>query len=259
MSNIYRESISRPSDRVILALDNMSWGDVAEILPETEGLIGMGKINSLSQKEGWAHAIHFLDRYGFRTMADPKYHDIPKTVELHVQSVAKERASFITLHASGGEEMLKFAVNAREEAKHELSQNGDIPIDEKIGGLLGVTVLTSLGEKETISIYGDKPAKKVLQFARIALNSGIDGIVCSGKELKAIRSNPDLDELITVVPGITPAWTTKAQDQKRVVTPKEAIAEGADYIVIGRAITSPPNGVSRKEAAQRIADEIKEA
>ena len=260
MGNVYREAIEAPSDRIIVALDDMTWGEATQVIYETKEFIGLGKANSLAQRNGWKPAVDGLQDAGVRTMADTKFHDIPKTVELQVEAVTQTKASLITVHASGGQKMLEHAVTGRDRAKETLQrQYKGMLRDELIGGLLGITVLTSIDKEQCESIYGDEPEKKVIQFARTALEAGLDGIVCSGKELEAIRSDDSLSELITVVPGITPEWAKKADDQKRVVTPREAIQNGADYLVIGRAITQPPEGVSRTEAAQRINQEIAEA
>jgi orotidine-5'-phosphate decarboxylase len=258
MANQFRETIQTPEDRVIVALDNMGWKEALTTMSEVSDHVGMGKANSLAQKEGWEHATGQLRSVGAKMMADTKFHDIPKTVELQVEAVASCEPRLITIHASGGEEMLKSAVTGRDRGVLQSKSFTHYELVAPQVGLLGITVLTSLGE-EARDIYGKPAEEKVLEFARFALNAGLEGIVCSGKELKAIRANSELDDLITVVPGITPEWTKKAGDQKRVVTPSEAIQSGADYIVVGRAITEPPEGISRAEAAERIAQEVAEA
>ncbi|MDL2363000.1 MAG: orotidine-5'-phosphate decarboxylase [Patescibacteria group bacterium] len=258
-SEVYRNTIQQPSDRVIVALDKMNWEQAGEVMSEVGEHVGMAKANSIAQKLGWIHAVEKIASFGAATMADAKYHDIPDTVRLHIAEAADCNPQFITIHASSVVEMLKAAAEGRDQIRE--TKKGHYSDDDvaRIGGILGVTVLTSIGEEDCVSIYGDSPKKKVLQFARIAKEAGIDGIVCSGKELKIIREQDDLNDLLTVVPGITPAWAQKAGDQKRVVTPTEAIQNGADFIVVGRAITQPPEGISRAEAAQRIAQELGEA
>lgn len=253
----YRQTIETPSDRVIVALDNMPWDEASDILADVGPHVGMGKANAIAQIDGWRHAVQSIGAYDLQTMADPKFHDIPETVGLEVEAVTSVGARFITVHASSGQKALEYAVAGRNRAFDK--QKSGAFYDDLIGGILGITVLTSHDEAECISIYGDNPERKVVEFARIALASGIDGIVCSGKELRAIRGISELDGLVTVVPGITPTWAKKAGDQKRVVTPSEAVQEGADFIVVGRAITQPPGGISRLEAAQRIEQELKEA
>lgn len=257
----YREQIQTASDRIIVALDNMTWPVATEVLDEVGRNIGIGKANSIAQKRGWENAVNTIGHFGVHTMADAKFHDIPQTVELSVKEVTESGASLITVHASGGEPMLKAAVKGREEGRAKI--NPELPIvlrnPELIGGILGITVLTSLDPEECESIYGDNPERKVTEFARMAFNSGIDGIVCSPKELRAIRAISALDSLVTVVAGITPPWAKKPGDQKRVSTPAEAYQDGADFEVVGRAITQPPEGMSRAEAAQRIVEELREA
>lgn len=256
MASEYRSSIEVPSDRVIVALDNMDWQVASDVMGEVGEYVGLGKANSLAQRFGWEHAISTISSLGAATMADTKFHDIPQTVDLQVEAVAACGARLITVHASGGRAMLEAAVAGRDRAFNAQPAQ---QWDDLLGGILGITVLTSLDAETCTSIYGDEPEKKVVQFAHIAQEAGIDGIVCSGKELKAIRAISALDDLITVVPGITPEWTQKAGDQKRIVTPTEALQSGADFIVVGRAITKPPEGISRAEAAQRIATELGEA
>lgn len=256
MGSEYRETIYKPSDRVIVALDNMDWPTAEEVLGEVGPYIGMGKANTLALRYGWEHAVRTIGSHGAETMADPKFHDIPQTAELEAEAVASCGASLITVHASGGQAMLEAVVAGRDRA---YQAQDPARWSDKLGGILGVTVLTSHDEESCMSIYGDKPEKKVVQFAHFALEAGAEGIVCSGKELRAIRAISALDDLITVVPGITPAWTQKAHDQKRIVTPTEAVQSGADFIVVGRAITQPPQGITRQEAAQRIAVELGEA
>jgi orotidine-5'-phosphate decarboxylase len=247
-AEVIKQSIEKPSDRVIVALDNMNWEQAGEVMEEVGPYVGIAKANSLAQKNGWKHAISQIANFGSSTMADTKFHDIPKTVELQVEQVSQCGAELMTIHTSGGIAMMEAAVEGRNKA-----------VGENICGLIGITVLTSLDEEECIRIYNETPKNRVIDSAFMARDAGLDGIVCSGNELETIRINPAFSGLLTVVPGITPRWAAKAGDQKRVVTPTEAIQSGADFIVVGRAITQPPEGVSRAEAAQRIAEEVKEA
>ncbi|TXG77808.1 orotidine-5'-phosphate decarboxylase [Patescibacteria group bacterium] len=256
MANEYRSTIEQPSDRIIVALDKMTWHVASEVMGEVGPHVGMAKANSIAQRHGWEPAVRTIESLGAATMADTKFHDIPETVGLQVEEVASTGARLITVHASGGQEMLKYAVSGRDRAFNDQPEDR---WDDLLGGILGITVLTSIDGETCTSIYGDEPEKKVVQFAHIALEAGIDGIVCSGKELRAIRAIGALDDLIAVVPGITPEWAKKPGDQKRVVTPTEAFQAGADFLVVGRAITQPPEGISRQEAAERIATELTEA
>jgi orotidine-5'-phosphate decarboxylase len=263
-SNIYREQLSEPGDRVISALDNMSWEAAIAQVSEIGAHIGMGKTNSLHQRLGTDNAVATLADNGLYTMLDGKFHDIPETVEGHVREVTLSGASLITVHTSGGVKMLEAAVKGREKGR-ELTRNVfQRAAAERIGGVLGITVLTSLDSDDCESIFGiskdDESGikKKVVQFAHLALDAGLDGIVCSSLELEAIRSNGNFDSLLTVVPGITPDFAKKAGDQKRTTNARQAISSGADMIVIGRAINKAESyEMTKAEAAQAVADEVK--
>jgi orotidine-5'-phosphate decarboxylase len=261
-AEIFRQTIEQPSDRVIVALDNMDWTEANDVMGEVGHYVGLAKANALADQLGWEHAVTEISVNGLHTMADPKYKDVPSTMENHVQRTVECTPQFITIFADNTPEALQAAVHGKETGKSKIEKGFEGTSEEelaRIGGLLGVTVLTSIGADECLSIYGDAPPKKVIQFARTAMEAGLDGIVCSGQELDMIRKDSTLDGLLTVVPAITPQWAVKAGDQKRIVTPTEALQRGADYLVIGRAITQPPEGISREEAAQRIAEELKEA
>lgn len=125
--------------------------------------------------------------------------------------------------------------------------------------LIAVTVLTSLSSDECSRVFGGTSEKKVFEFARLARECGTDGIICAPTDLKAIKQSEDTGRLLCVVPGIRPAWA-EVGDQSRYATPKQAIRDGADYLVIGRPITRPPQAVgSSLEATRRITEEVGEA
>jgi orotidine-5'-phosphate decarboxylase len=258
--NVYRDLIQNPSDRVIIALDDMSWTQAADLMLEVEGFVGMGKINSLAQRKGWDHATETLGRLGAMTMADEKYHDIPKTAELECYEAAQSGPAFITVHASGGKAMMEAAVQGAENGTHAFFEaNEEQAPDARFTaptGILAITILTSLSAEECKALYGAYPEEKVVQLTRLAAAAGVDGVVCSGQELRAIRAVPEFDHLVTVVAGITPMWAKKANDQSRIITPSKAVELGADFIVVGRAITQPPQGMGSEEAACRVVDEI---
>jgi orotidine-5'-phosphate decarboxylase len=264
--NLYRSQLINPSDRVIEALDDMGWDEAEAQMQETGGLVGMSKSNSLHQRLGVDHAVDIMDSYGSAAMIDGKFHDTPKTVRGLVREVTEAGASLITVHASGGRAMLEAAVRGRDEGRRQIGDVWRRLPRERIGGVLGITVLTSLDHDDCVSIFGI-PAddehgivNKVLQFADMALDAGLDGIVCSPLELEAVRSKPRFDDLLTVVPGITPQFAQKAGDQKRTASPGQAIRKGADLIVVGRGIASAAEfDVTKAEAAQAIGEEVGEA
>ncbi len=173
---------------------------------------------------------------------DGKLDDIPNTVKGASLATSRMGVKMFNLHASAGIEAVKAAVASK----------GDSLV-------LGVTVLTSIGREECISVFGDKPDNKVLCFARMLSEAGADGIICSPKELAELSGATFFDSLLKVTPGVRPEWAAVG-DQKRVMTPGEAIRAGADYLVIGRPITKPPAEIGGPvEAAKKVADEIQEA
>lgn len=178
---------------------------------------------------------------------DLKLHDIPNTVAGAVRSAFKHGVQMMTIHTSGGREMMaKAAATAREVAAET---NRPKPI------LLGVTVLTSLKGPDLAEIgMGQDVSAQVLRLAGLAKAAGMDGVVCSPQEIEVLRKEYGKD-LVIVTPGIRPLWAA-AQDQKRIMTPAEAVAKGADHLVIGRPITAAP---SPAEAFQRIVEELDQA
>ena len=175
---------------------------------------------------------------------DLKFHDIPNTVAGAVRSGVRQAVQMMTLHASGGLEMMVRAVEAAaDEAEKQKSAK---PL------LLAVTVLTSL-KAEHLQEIGilSPPGDQVLRLAQLAKKAGVSGVVCSPQEIGLIKKEFG-SELLVVTPGIRPSWAA-AQDQKRIMTPREAFEAGADYIVVGRPITG---AVSPAEAFSRIGEEL---
>jgi len=176
---------------------------------------------------------------------DLKLHDIPNTVGEAARIGVRHGAFMMTLHASGGREMMALAAEA---ARAEATKRGTAkPL------LLGVTVLTSLkgDDLAAIGMTADTAAQ-VVRLAALAKQAGLDGVVCSAQEIEIVRKEVGPDFLI-VTPGIRPAWAA-AQDQKRIMTPAEAVRKGSDYLVVGRPITQ---AASPQEAFLKIVDELK--
>ena len=167
---------------------------------------------------------------GFDVFLDLKFHDIPNTVAKAVTAAAKMGVWMVNVHASGGFEMMS-------KAKSVLEQFGD-----KAPLLIAVTVLTSMDETELKRLGVDKSAQEqVIYLAKLAKEAGLDGVVCSAQEAKALKT--ELGENFKLVtPGIRPEGSD-AGDQKRIMTPKQAIDAGSDYLVIGRPITQADNPV----------------
>jgi orotidine-5'-phosphate decarboxylase len=179
---------------------------------------------------------------GFKVFLDLKLHDIPNTVAGAVRSVAGTGASLLTIHAGGGEQMMRAAVQA--------ATAPNAP------QLLAVTVLTSMDAAE-LSAAGvaGAPAAQVLRLAQLAKTSGIAGLVCSPEEVAAVRQAMGPSARL-VVPGIRPAGLAASDDQRRVATPAQAIARGASMLVVGRPVTQAADPA---QAAAAILAEIKSA
>jgi orotidine-5'-phosphate decarboxylase len=184
---------------------------------------------------------------GKKIFLDLKLHDIPNTVLEAVKSGMRHGVEMMTLHASGGQEMMALASEAA--AREAEKQGGMKPL------LLAVTILTSLKEEQLKEIgMAANVIEQVLRLAGLAHKAGMDGVVLSPQEIEVIKKEFG-SELLIVTPGIRPAWAA-SHDQKRIMTPAEAIQKGADYLVIGRPITQAP---SPQKAYLKIVDELKRA
>lgn len=180
-----------------------------------------------------------LKHFRKQVMWDMKLDDISNTVEAAAKNIVALGSSMFTLHATVSDKALRLAAQA--------AGIKALP--------LAVTVLTDLDDTQCVSRFEHLPPEVVLKFARNAAAQGIEGIVCSPKELGVLQGDSATRGLIKVVPGIRPAWAA-ANDQKRVMTPKEAADAGADYIVIGRPILTPPAHLTSAQAAKLIRDEL---
>ncbi|NDE90044.1 MAG: orotidine-5'-phosphate decarboxylase [Alphaproteobacteria bacterium] len=176
-----------------------------------------------------------IAQMGMPIFLDLKLHDIPNTVGSTISALLPLQPEFMTIHASGGAAMMKAAATAAAKA------------GEKRPKILAVTVLTSLNANDLNAVGQDaEPTSQVLRLAQLAKESGMDGVVCSPAEVAMLRGalGPDF---ILMVPGIRPVGADLG-DQKRVMTPKDAIAAGTTYMVIGRPITGAPDPVAMARA-----------
>ncbi|MCX6958761.1 MAG: orotidine-5'-phosphate decarboxylase [Verrucomicrobia bacterium] len=230
---------SRPQDKIIIALDVPDTNGAMRLL-DALGTPALCKIGlELFTAEGPSVVKAVMDR-GSSVFLDLKFHDIPNTVAHAVRSAADLGVSMTTLHASGGPVMLEAAVKAA-----DASGNSELL-------LLAVTVLTSMDAAQLSSTGIDvQPKEQVLRLAGLASAAGIGGIVCSPLEIEAIRGSFG-DDLRIVTPGVRPSWAAVG-DQKRVMTPAEAVSAGADWLVIGRPITAAGNP---KEAYAKVLAEL---
>ncbi|MBE0359187.1 MULTISPECIES: orotidine-5'-phosphate decarboxylase [Pseudoalteromonas] len=212
------------SKKILIALDyddqQIALNFVKQLSPDTCRL-KVGK--EMFTYFGPAFVKELID-LGFDVFLDLKFHDIPNTVAKAVTAAAKMGVWMVNVHASGGFEMMH-------KAKLALEQFGD-----KAPLLIAVTVLTSMDEKELKRLGIEKsPQEQVIYLARLAKEAGLDGIVCSAQEAKVLKVELG-DKFKLVTPGIRPEGSDVG-DQKRIMTPKQAIDAGSDYLVIGRPIT----------------------
>jgi len=231
----------RPTNRIFVAVDTTDPGRAADLAADLGGLVGGLKLGKeFFTANGPQGARRVIDAAGLPLFLDLKFHDIPNTVASAVRAALPLHPFMLDVHAAGGPAMMRAAAAAAAEA------GPSRPL------VLGVTVLTSLTDDDLAAMgVAGKTTEQVVRLARLAQECGLDGVVCSAKEIVALRGACGAGFKL-VVPGIRPAWAA-ADDQRRIVTPGEAMALGADFLVIGRPITGAADPA---EAARRIVDEI---
>jgi len=228
--------MTKAAHKIIVALDVPTKEEALKLVEKLRGQISFFKIGlQLYTAEG-PGIVRALSATGSKVWLDLKLHDIPNTVARAVESASRLGVQMLTIHLSGGREMVHAATGAR--------------VNNML--LLGVTVLTSANE-ETLREIGiqDKVSDQVLRLAKLGVEAEIDGVVASSHEIKTLHREFG-DKIKIVVPGIRPSWS-EAGDQKRTMTPCEALEAGADYLVIGRPIIADANP---REATERILEDI---
>ncbi len=232
-------------ERLVLALDVDDFKKAEELVGKLSDYVGVFKVGSqLFTAEG-AKVVNMINERGGRVFLDLKFHDIPNTVVRATEVATKLGVHIFNVHASGGYEMMKAAA----EAAAKTSQ--DICISKPL--ILGVTLLTSINQEILEKEIGIKKrlGEQVVHLAKLAKAAGLDGVVASSWEIKEIREACG-EDFVILTPGIRPAGKS-SDDQKRIMTPREAIKLGADFLVIGRPIRNASNPV---EAAKEILREM---
>jgi orotidine-5'-phosphate decarboxylase len=226
--------MTKAADKIIVALDVPTSKAALKLLSELSAIVRYFKVGLQLYTTTGPAVIRSASFLG-KVFLDLKLHDIPNTVAKAVAAASTLEVQMLTVHLSGGAEMIR-AATAR---KGKMS-------------ILGVTVLTSANE-QTLRETGvsDKIDQQVLRLAKLGVENGIDGVVSSPHEIKPLRREFG-DKIKIVVPGIRPSWSEPG-DQRRTMTPSEALEAGADYLVIGRPITAHPNP---REAADKILEEL---
>lgn len=220
-----------PNERIILALDFPEHEIAKNWVRKLAGRIKTFKVGPILFLDSGPEGLKDLRGLGADIFLDLKFHDIPSTVEKTARQVVKYGVEMFTIHASGGIRMMESVSKAVKEESEGLGISKPI--------ILAVTVLTS-HDRESLEQIGINTGIRdtVLSLASLAEKANVDGLVCSGLEVKMLRKEFG-DRFTLVVPGIRPG--TASHDQKRVVSPEEAVSDGADYLVIGRAITEADN------------------
>lgn len=232
-------------DKIIVALDVPNAASAMDIVDELGDSVGAYKVGMELYNATGPSIIQEITARKGKVFLDLKFHDIPNTVAGAARVAANLGAFMFNVHASGGRRMMTAAAEALQEA----AANNDTvrPL------LIGVTVLTSMSEEEMQSELDvhRTVGEQVTALSKLARESGLDGVVCSPLEIEMIRASCGPDFLI-VTPGIRPR-SADADDQKRIMTPGEAVRAGADYLVIGRPITKAEN---RREAVASIVKDM---
>ena len=231
---------------LIVALDTPDEMKVKRLVDQLALYVGAFKIGLELYTALGPSIIRYIQNLGGKVFLDGKFHDIPNTVDGAAAVATRYKVWMFNVHCSGGLLMMHAAAQSAKDTAEPL--NIPKPI------ILGVTILTSIDAtilKSEIGIEKELTAQ-VVHFAQLARDAGLDGVVASPKEIIPIREKLGKDFII-LTPGIRPAWSAAAQDQKRIMTPRDAISAGANFIVVGRPITQSENPVV---AAQRILEEI---
>ncbi len=229
-------------DRVMVALD-CGPDEARALADKLEGHATWLKVGITLIYDGGLPLVNELRGRGFKVFVDSKFHDIPHQVRGAVKSAAHSGADLVTVHGSGSEKMLVACAEGADAAQAEYGHKPYV---------IAITVLTSMDEAELAKVGVTRPIpEQAAALAKLAVDSGLDGIVCSPKEAAEMRALLGPDALI-VTPGVRPAGSDLG-DQSRVATPAAAIAAGASHIVVGRPITQAEDPAAAFEA---IVEEI---
>lgn len=230
---------------VFCAIDTTDPAQALDLARRLGPLVGGVKLGLEFFTANGPQGIRQIAALDMPVFLDLKFHDIPNTVAGAIRGIAPLAPALTTIHAAGGLAMMKAAVDAAGDAAARLGTSRP--------KILGVTMLTSTGEADldTIGVKGPM-TDQVLRLATLAQEAGLDGVIASPHEIAPLRAACDSGFLL-VIPGIRPGWSEN-HDQKRVLTPAEALARGADRLVIGRPITAAEDPVA---AARRILAELR--
>lgn len=236
--------MTRPTNPIICAVDTPDVEQAEETARAVRGHVGGIKLGLEYFTANGAAGVRHITDMKVPVFLDLKFHDIPNTVAKAIAATAGINTFMMTVHTSGGRAMLTRAIEASDEVAQMTGKERPM--------IIGVTILTSL-DQDDLSIIGyhDNLDDQVKRLADLAQCSGLDGVVCSPYEITQLRKMCGSDFKL-IVPGIRPEGSA-SDDQKRIMTPKQAVERGADYLVIGRPITQ---ALDMGQMAQKIADSL---
>lgn len=218
-------ALHRPQPRVYVALDAADEARIRSLLAALDPALCGIKIGKEAFTAFGPRVVEWARERGFPVFLDLKFHDIPNTVAQACRAAAGLDVALVNVHASGGRRMLEAAREA-------------IPAGAEAPGLIAVTVLTSMEDADLAEIgINDGTEAQVGRLARLTAETGLDGVVCSAREAAVMRERFPGESGLVVTPGVRPAGSAR-DDQRRVVTPAEALAAGATSLVVGRPITA---------------------
>jgi len=222
-----------PDPKIIVALDFPTEVEAFQLIDQLDASLCRLKVGKEMFTLLGPAFVESIQTKGFEVFLDLKYHDIPNTVAKACTAAASLGVWMLNVHASGGRRMMEAAAEA-------------IANTQNKPHLIAVTVLTSMSHDDLLELgINESPAEQALKLAALAKSSGVDGVVCSAQEASRMQQQLGSD-LLLVSPGIRPAGS-KADDQRRIMTPVDALKAGSDYLVIGRPITQSddPLGILR--------------
>lgn len=234
-------------EKIVLALDVEEIEEAKALVDELFPYVGTFKVGLQLYTKYGNEVVDYISGKNSNFFLDVKLHDIPNTVQKASENVVLRGANFFNVHATGGLKMMEAAVAGARAAAEKLAKKPPV--------ILAVTMLTSISQEVMNDEFeiDEDVSEFAIRLAKLAKKAGMTGVVASSLEARRIKEVCGADFKV-LCPGIRPAWSAK-DDQKRLATPKFAIEEGADYLVIGRAVTKAQN---RLEAMKKIYEEIKE-
>ena len=238
---------SKIKEKIVLALDVSTINEAKELINELKDYVGVFKVGLQFYTGNGDELFKLMNDLNLKYFLDVKLMDIPNTVAKASENIINKGADFFNIHALGGKEMMQKCVESANSAAKRLGKENPV--------ILAVTILTSINDEKLHDELGinENVSEYALKLAKLAKDSGVTGVVASVFEAKRIKEVCGKDFKV-LCPGIRPVWSAK-NDQQRLATPTLALQEGADYLVIGRAVTAAPN---RLEAMKKIYEEIEE-